>query len=75
MILYTSKSWRVPEPIEKDKNIPITILKSLLQPLHDIRIIIILLLIGITFIVTGIIIVMKFYRKIAPKEVRQLPQP
>jgi len=75
MILYTSKPWRVPESIEKDKNMPTTILKFLLQPIHDVRIMIILLLIGIAFIITGIIIVMKFYRKIAPREVQQLLQP
>ncbi len=70
MILYTSKPWRVTEPIEKeDKNIPITILKFLLQPIHDVRIMIILLFIGIVFIITGTIIIMKFYHKIASKGV------
>lgn len=74
MNLYTSKPWRVPETIEKDKDVFIAILKFLLQPLHDVRIMMLLLFIGIILIITGIIIVIRFYRKISLREVQPLLQ-
>ncbi len=74
MNLYTSKPWKVPEIIEKEKDTFIAILKFFLQPLQDIKTMMVLLVISIILIVTGIIIVMEFSYKMNSRKVQLLLQ-